>query len=144
MLVAAALALALAACGGGGGGGGGGDGGDGSDLSARAAEARQFLTSQIEALATVQSKDALVARLTEAQDAAHELSNNIENTEVPPELVNVRAQLGLAMRSLTTDIGRVRGIVVSGDIAAAQELLANLRSIQALEDAIAAVQSAGA
>jgi hypothetical protein len=90
----------------------------------------------------VQSKDQLVARLTEAQDAAHELSNDIENVEVPPELVNVRARLGLAMRSLTTDIGRVRGIVVSGDVAAAQEALANLRSIQSLEDAIAEVQSA--
>jgi hypothetical protein len=137
------LALVLSTgCGGGGGGSAGGGGEASNELAARAAEAQQFLTEQIEALATVQNKAELVERLNDAQDAAHRLSNDIENAETPPELINARAELGLAMRTLTLDIGRVRGQVQAGDIAAAQETLANLRSIQALQDAIAAVQAA--
>jgi hypothetical protein len=37
----------------------------------------------------------------------------------------------------------VRALVQSGDLAGAKELLANVKSIQAVEDAIAEVQSAG-
>jgi hypothetical protein len=143
MVAAAAAALLIGGCGGGGGGSGGGGGESGGDLAARAAEAQQFLTSQIQALAAVQDKGQLLQRLNDAQDAAHQLSNDIENTEVPPELINVRAELGLAMRTITLDIGRLRGKVQAGDVAGARETLANLRSIQALQDAIAAVQSAG-
>ena len=90
-----------------------------------------------------QSKGELVQKLNEAQDAAHRLSNEIEDVDVPPELINVRADLGLAMRTITLDIGRIRGEVEAGDIAGAQAALANLRSLQALEDAIAAVKNAG-
>jgi hypothetical protein len=143
MLAAAAAALLVAGCGGGGGGSGGGGGESGSDLAARADEAQQFLTNQIQALATVQDKAQLLQRLNDAQDAAHQLSNDIENTEVPPELINIRAEFGLAMRTITLDIGRVRGQVQAGDVAGAHETLANLRSIEALQEVIAAVQSAG-
>jgi hypothetical protein len=143
VVAATAAALLAGGCGGGGGGSGGGGGESGSDLAARAAEAQQFLTDQIQALATVQDKAQLLERLNDAQDAAHRLSNDIEDTEVPPELVNVRAEFGLAMRTITLDIGRVRGQVQAGDVAGAKETLANLSSIQALQDAIAAVQSAG-
>jgi hypothetical protein len=145
MVVAAAAALLVGGCGGGGGGGGsgGGEGESGSDLAARAAEAQQFLTDQIQALATVQDKAQLLQRLNDAQDAAHRLSNDIEDTEVPPELINIRAELALAMRTITLDIGRVRGQVQAGDVPGAHETLANLRSILTLQEAIAAVQSAG-
>jgi hypothetical protein len=139
-MVFAAAALAASACGGGGGGGGGSSGGD---LSALADQAQQFVATQLESLATVQSKGELVQKLNEAQDAAHRLSNEIEDVDVPPELINVRADLGLAMRTITLDIGRIRGEVEAGDIAGAQAALANLRSLQALEDAIAAVKNAG-
>lgn len=140
VMVFAAAALAASACGGGGGGGGGSSGGD---LSALADQAQQFVATQLESLATVQSKGELVQKLNEAQDAAHRLSNEIEDVDVPPELINVRADLGLAMRTITLDIGRIRGEVEAGDIAGAQAALANLRSLQALEDAIAAVKNAG-
>lgn len=143
MVAAAAAALMVGGCGGGGGGSGGGGGESGSDLAARAAEAQQFVTNQIQALATVQDKAQLIQRLNDAQDAAHELSNDIEDTKVPPELINIRAELALAMRTITLDIGRIRGQVQAGDVAGARETLANLRSIQALQDAIAAVQNAG-
>jgi hypothetical protein len=142
--IAAAATLALPACGGGGGGGGSAGGGGGGDLPALADQAQQFVTTQIESLATVQSKDELVQKLTDAQDTAHQLSNDIEDVEVPPELVNVRADLGLAMRTITLDIGRIRALVDNGDVAGAHELLANIRSLQALKDAIAAVKSAAA
>ena len=140
VMVFAAAALAASACGGGGGGGGGSSGGD---LSALADQAQQFVATQLESLATVQSKGELVQKLNEAQDAAHRLSNEIEDVDVPPELIKVRADLGLAMRTITLDIGRIRGEVEAGDIAGAQAALANLRSLQALEDAIAAVKNAG-
>jgi hypothetical protein len=140
--LAAAAALALTGCGGGGGSSAGG-GGDGGDLPALATQAQQFVATQLEALATVSSKAELLQRLDDAQDAAHRLSNDIEDVEVPPELINIRAELGLAMRTITLDIGRIRAKVDAGDIAGAQETLANLRSLQALEDAIAAVKSAG-
>jgi hypothetical protein len=90
----------------------------------------------------VSSKAELLQRLNDAQDAAHRLSNEIEDVEVPPELINLRAELGLAMRTITLDIGRIRAKVDAGDIVGATETLANLRSLQALEDAIAAIQSA--
>ena len=51
---------------------------------------------------------------------------------------------GLTCLGLTiADPGRVRGLVTTGDIADAKELLANLKSPQAVVDAIAEVQSAG-
>jgi hypothetical protein len=137
----AAAVLALVGCGGGGGGSAGG-GGNGGDLPALATQAQQFVATQLEALATVSSKAELLQRLNDAQDAAHRLSNDIEDVEVPPELINLRAELGLAMRTITLDIGRIRAKIDAGDIAGAKETLANLRSLQALEDAIAAVQSA--
>jgi hypothetical protein len=137
-MVFAAAALAASACGGGGGGGGGSSGGD---LSALADQAQQFVATHSNRLR--QSKGELVQKLNEAQDAAHRLSNEIEDVDVPPELINVRADLGLAMRTITLDIGRIRGEVEAGDIAGAQAALANLRSLQALEDAIAAVKNAG-
>jgi hypothetical protein len=142
--VTAALltAVALAACGGGGGsGGGGGDTAD--DLPGLAAQAQQFMTQQVATLASVQTKAELIDRLNEAQDEAHNLSNAIEDVEAPPELYNARAQLALAMRTVTLDLGRVRGLVANGDLAGAKELLANVKSVQAVEDAIAEVQSAG-
>jgi hypothetical protein len=140
LTLAAAAALALTGCGGGGGGSGGGSA---DDLPGLATQGQQFVATQLEALATVQSKDQLLQKLNDAQDAAQRLSNDIEDVEVPPELINVRAELGLAMRTITLDIGRVRAKVDAGDIAGAHELLSNLRSLQALEDAIAAVKSAG-
>jgi hypothetical protein len=142
-IAAIAVATVLASCGGGGGGGSAGGGGDGGDLPALATQAEQFLNSQIESLSTVQNKADLIQQLNDAQDAAHALSNDIEDADVPPELINIRAELGLAMRTVTLDIGRVRANVEGGDIPGALELLANLRSIQALRDAIAAVRSAG-
>ena len=75
------------------------------------------------------SKAELLQRLNDAQDAAHRLSNEIEDVEVPPELINLRAELGLAMRTITLDIGRIRANVDAGDIAGATETLANLRSL---------------
>ena len=88
------------------------------------------------------SKAELLQRLNDAQDAAHRLSNEIEDVEVTPELINLRAELGLAMRTITLDIGRIRAKVDAGDIAGATETLANLRSLQALKEAIAAIRSA--
>jgi hypothetical protein len=140
-IVTLAAAAVLVGCGGGGGGSAGG-GGDGGDLPALATQAQQFVATQLEALATVSSKAELLQRLNDAQDAAHRLSNDIEDVEVPPELINLRAELGLAMRTITLDIGRIRAKIDAGDIAGAKETLANLRSLQALEDAIAAVQNA--
>jgi hypothetical protein len=134
-------AVALGACGGGGGsGGGGGDTAD--DLPGLAAQAQQFMTQQVAILASVQTKAELIDRLNEAQDKAHALSNAIEDVEAPPELYNGRAALALAMRTVTLDLGRVRALVQSGDLAGAKELLANVKSIQAVKDAIAEVQSA--
>jgi hypothetical protein len=124
------------------GGSAGGGGGGGGDLPALATQAQQFVATQLEGLANVSSKAELLQRLNDAQDAAHRLSNEIEDVEVPPELINLRAELGLAMRTITLDIGRIRAKVDAGDIVGATETLANLRSLQALEDAIAAIQSA--
>jgi hypothetical protein len=124
------------------GGSAGGGGGGGGDLPALATRAQQFVATQLEGLANVSSKAELLQRLNDAQDAAHRLSNEIEDVEVPPELINLRAELGLAMRTITLDIGRIRAKVDAGDIAGATETLANLRSLQALEEAIAAIRSA--
>jgi hypothetical protein len=133
--------VALGACGGGGGSGGGGDTAD--DLPGLAAQAQQFMAQQVTPLASVQTKTEIVDRLNKAQDEAHALSNAIEDVDAPPELYNERAALALAMRTVTLDLGRVRGLVENGDLAGGKELLANVNSPQAVEDAIAAVQSAG-
>ena len=101
------------------------------------------MTQQVAVLASVQTKAELIDRLNEAQDQAHALSNAIEDVEAPPELYNGRAALALAMRTVTLDLGRVRGLVQSGDLADAKELLANVKSVQAVQDAIAEIQSAG-
>ena len=134
--------VVLAACGGGSAGSGGG-GDTASDLPGLAAQAQQFMTQQVATLASVQTKAGLIDRLNKAQDEAHKLSNAIEDAEAPPELYNARAALALAMRTVTLDLGRVRGVVSNGDLAGAKELLANMKSIQAVEDAIAEVQGAG-
>jgi hypothetical protein len=136
--------VALGACGGGGGSGSGGGGGDtADDLPGLAVQAQQFMTQQVTPLASVQTKAEMVDRLNEAQDQAHGLSNAIEDVETPPELYNARAALALAMRTVTLDLGRVRGLATTGDLAGAKEVLANLKSPQAVEDAIAEVQTAG-
>jgi hypothetical protein len=132
--------VVLGACGGGGSGGGGGTA---DDLPGLAVQAQQFMAQQVTPLASVQTKAAMVDRLNKAQDEAHALSNAIEDVDVEPELNNSRAELALAMRTVTLDLGRVRGLVENGDLAGGKELLANLKSPQAVEDAIAAVQSAG-
>jgi hypothetical protein len=134
------VSVALGACGGGGGSGGGGTA---DDLPGLTAQAQQFMAQQVAPLASVQTKAEMVDRLNKAQDEAHALSNAIEDVEVAPELNNARAELALAMRTVTLDLGRVRGLVENGDLASGKELLANLKSPQAVEDAIAAVQSAG-
>jgi hypothetical protein len=90
------------------GGSAGGGGGGGGDLPALATQAQQFVATQLEGLANVSGKAELLQRLNDAQDAAHRLSNEIEDVEVPPELINLRAELGLAMRTITLDIGRIR------------------------------------
>jgi hypothetical protein len=97
------------------------------------------MAQQVAPLASVQTKAEMVDRLNKAQDEA----NAIEDVEVAPELNNARAELALAMRTVTLDLGRVRGLVENGDLASGKELLSNLKSPQAVEDAIAAVQSAG-
>jgi hypothetical protein len=135
------VSVALGACGGGGSGGGGGDTAD--DLPGLATQAQQFMAQQVTPLATMSTKAEMVDALNKAQDEAHALSNAIEDVEVPPELNNARAALALAMRTVTLDLGRVRGLVENGDLAGGKELLANLKSPQAVEDAIAEVQSAG-
>jgi hypothetical protein len=132
---------ALAGCGGGGSGGGGAD--TASDLPGLAAQAQQFMTQQVTPLASIQAQAALVDALNKAQDEAHALSNAIEDVEAPPELYNARAALALAMRTVTLDLGRVRGLVENGDVAGGKELLGNIKSPQAVEDAIAEVQSGG-
>jgi hypothetical protein len=134
------VSVALGACGGGGGSGGGGTA---DDLPGLTAQAQQFMAQQVAPLASVQTKAEMVDRLNKAQDEAHALSNAIEDVEVAPELNNARAELALAMRTVTLDLGRVRGLVENGDLASGKELLATLKSPQAVEDAIAAVQSAG-
>jgi hypothetical protein len=101
------------------------------------------MAQQVAPLASVQTKAEMVDRLNKAQDEAHALSNAIEDVDAPQELYNERAALALAMRTVTLDLGRVRGLVENGDLAGGKELLANLKSPQAVEDAIAAVQSAG-
>jgi hypothetical protein len=101
------------------------------------------MTQQVTPLPSVQTKAEMVDRLNEAQDQAHGLSNAIEDVETPPELYNARAALALAMRTVTLDLGRVRGLATTGDLADAKELLANLTSPQAVEEAIAEVQNAG-
>ena len=47
------------------------------------------------------------------------------------------------MRTVTLDLGRVRGLVENGDLPGGKELLGNLKSPQEVEDAIAEVQAAG-
>ncbi len=101
------------------------------------------MAQQVTPLASVQTKAAMVDRLNKAQDEAHSLSNAIEDVDAPQELYNERAALALAMRTVTLDLGRVRNLVENGDLSGAKELLANLKSPQGVEDAIAAVQSAG-
>jgi hypothetical protein len=134
---------ALAACGGGGSGSGGGGGDTAGDLPGLTAQAQQFMTQQVTPLASIGTQAALVDALNKAQDEAHALSNAIEDVEAPPELYNARAALALAMRTVTLDLGRVRGLAENGDVSGAKELLGILKSPQAVEDAIAEVQAAG-
>jgi hypothetical protein len=133
--------VALAACSGGESGGGGSATAD--DLPGLAAQAREFMTQNVTPLASVQTKTEMVDALNASQDEAHQLSNAMEDVEAPPEFYNARAALALAMRTVTLDLGRVRGLVTSGDLAGAKELLANVKSIRAVEGAIAEVQSVG-
>jgi hypothetical protein len=135
-------AVAFTGCGGGGGGSAGGGGDVADDLPGLMTQAQQFMAQQVTPLASVQTKTEMVDRLNEAQDRAHQLSNAIEDVDAPPELYNARAALALAMRTVTLDLGRVRGLVTTGELADAKELLANLQSPQAVQDAIAEVQSA--
>jgi hypothetical protein len=101
------------------------------------------MTQNVTPLASVQTKTEMVDALNASQDEAHQLSNAMEDVEAPPEFYNARAALALAMRTVTLDLGRVRGLVTSGDLAGAKELLANVKSIRAVEGAIAEVQSVG-
>jgi thioredoxin-like negative regulator of GroEL len=102
---------------------------------------QQFMAQQVTTLASVETKAEMVDRLNKAQDEAHKLSNAIEDVDAPPELYNVRAALALAMRTVTLDLGRIRGLVTTGDMADAKELLATLKSPQAVADAIAELQN---
>jgi hypothetical protein len=135
--------VTLGACGGGGGGSGGGGGDLADDLPGLATQVQQFMDQQVTPLATVQTKAEMIDRVNKAQDEAHRLSNAIEDVEAPAELYNLRAALALAMRTVTLDLGRIRGLATTGDLADAKELLANLRSPQAVEDAIAELPSGG-
>jgi hypothetical protein len=135
--------VTLGACGGGGGGSGGGGGDLADDLPGLAIQVEQFMDQQVTPLATVQTKAEMIDRVNKAQDEAHRLSNAIEDVEAPAELYNLRAALALAMRTVTLDLGRIRGLATTGDLADAKELLANLRSPQAVEDAIAELPSGG-
>jgi hypothetical protein len=141
--MAALLACAaLAGCGGAGSGAGGG-GDTAGDLPGLATQAQQFMSQQVTPPASIQNQAAFVDALNKAQDEAHTLSNAIEDVDASPELYNARAELALAMRTVTLDLGRVRGLAENGDMAGAKELLGNLKSPQAVKDAVADVQGAG-
>jgi hypothetical protein len=132
--------LLAAACGGGGGGGGGG--GDATDLQSQAEQVGALL-DQIEALPTsATTAEDFSAQLGPLRDQIQTHIEQIEQTDAPDELSSQKDQLANRLLSLRTQLGRVEGLLVAGDLEAAQTATGQLLSIQELRQTIAAIESA--
>jgi hypothetical protein len=141
VLAGALLALLLSAgCGGGGGGGNGG--GDSADLEAQAEQVGALL-DQIEALpTTATSAQDFSAKLAPIRERVQVLQEQVEQTQAPENLSSQRDQLANRLRSLRTQLGRVEGLLASGDLENAKTATEGLISLQQLRATIAAIEAA--
>jgi len=141
--VLAGVLVLLLATGCGGGGGGGGDGGsDTADLEAQAQQVGALL-DQIEALPTsATTAEDFSAQLGPLRDQIQVLIDQIEQTDVPDELSSQRDQLGNRLHGLRTQLGRVNGLLIAGDLDAAKAATEQLLSIQELRATIATIEAA--
>jgi soluble cytochrome b562 len=141
VLAGALLALLLAAGCGGGGGGDGGDG-DSADLEAKAQQIATLL-DQIEALpTTATSAQDFSTKLAPLRDQIQTLQEQVEQTQAPDNLTSQRDQLANRLRSLRTQLGRVEGLLASGDLENAKTATEGLISVQQLRATIAAIEAA--
>lgn len=143
VLAGALLALlVVAGCGGGSGGGDGGGGGDSADLQAQAEQVGALL-DQIEALpASATTAQEFTAQLDPLREQIQALVEQVQATSAPEELTSQRDQLANRLRSLRTQLGRVSGLLVNGDLEAAKTATETLLSVQQLRQTIAAIEAA--
>jgi soluble cytochrome b562 len=133
--------LLVVGCGTGDSGGGGG-GGDSSDLEAQAQQISDLL-DQIEALpTTATSAEDFSAKLAPLRDQVQTLQEQVEQTDAPDELSSQRDQLANRLRSLRTQLGRVEGLLVNGDLETAKTATEELITVQQLRATIAAIENA--
>ena len=140
-VLAGALVLLLAAGCGGGGGGGGDGGGDATDLQAQAEQVGALL-DQIEALpASATTAEDFSAQLAPLRDQIQTHIEQIEGTDAPDELSSQKDQLSNRLLSLRTQLSRVQGLLLQGDLEAAKTATGQLLSVQELRRAIAAIEA---
>lgn len=141
LVLASAVVLLLAACGGGGDDGGGGGDGAG-DLAAQAAAVGALL-DQIEALpSSTTTVDEFSAQLAPLREQIDVLTEQVAQTDVPDELSSQRDQLSNRLRGLRTQLGRVNGLLIAGDLEGAKVATEQLLSIAQLRQTITTIQNA--
>jgi hypothetical protein len=140
-VLAGGLVLLLAAGCGGSGGGGGEEAGSG-DLQAQAQQVGALL-DQIEALpASSATADDFAAQLDPLRGQIQAQIEQIEQTDAPEALSSQKDQLANRLRSLRTQLGRVSGLLLQGDLDAAQTATEQLLAVQQLRLTIAAIEEA--
>jgi chromosome segregation ATPase len=141
-VLAGALVALLLAAGCGGGGGGDDGGGDSADLETQAQQIGALL-DEIEALpTTATSAQDFSAKLAPIRDQVQTLQEQVEQTDAPDELSSQRDQLASRLRALRTQLGRVEGLLASGDLETAKTATEGLISVQQIRATIAAIEAA--
>lgn len=135
-VLAGFLILAGTACGGGDGGGGGG-----GDIQQEATEVGAIL-DRIENLpTTATTEQEFTQELTAIQNQVQTAIEEVGDADAPDELEAERDKLANRLRSLRTQLGRLEGIVATGDLEAAQAAIERLLSIGQLRQTIENIQS---
>ncbi|MGH3039077.1 MAG: hypothetical protein ACRDLZ_06695 [Gaiellaceae bacterium] len=140
-VLAGALVFLLAA-GCGGGDGGGGEEEDTGELAAQAAAVGTLL-DEIEALpTTAATADEFSTQLAPIREQIDVLVGQIQETSAPEGLASQQSQLSNRLVGLKTQLGRVQGLLASGDLEGANAATEGLISIRQLRQTIAAIEGA--
>lgn len=137
MVLGGALALIAAA----GCGGGDGEGGSGGDLQAEAAEVAA-LADRIEALGTeATTAPALSQELQAIRTEVQTAIEDVQSADAPDELEVERDKLASRLRALRTQLGRVQGLAVAGNLEGAQAAVTSLLSIAQIRETIENIEA---
>jgi ElaB/YqjD/DUF883 family membrane-anchored ribosome-binding protein len=131
------VAFAAAACGGGGGGGG-----EGGDIVEQATQVEQLI-SDLEALpTTATTQQEFSQQLSQLRSQVQQAIQDVTEADAPDEVASAKEKLSSRLRGLRTQLGRIQGLVDSGDLEAAQNGLPSLLAIVEIKDAIEQIREA--